>query len=54
MADDIAFFFGIGFSRKVDIIALPYHAIGLTKKRFDELIWHVNEIYEEHINSLSF
>jgi putative nucleotidyltransferase with HDIG domain len=54
LSDEIAFFFGIGFRRKVDIMSLPYNTIGLTKKRFDELIWHVNEIYEDHINSLTF
>jgi putative nucleotidyltransferase with HDIG domain len=54
MADEIALFFGIGFSRKVDILSLPYTVMGLTRKRFDELIWYVNEIYEEHINSLTF
>jgi HD-like signal output (HDOD) protein len=54
IADDIAFFFGIGFRKKVDIYQLPYKNLGITKKRFDDLIWKVNEIYEEYINSLSF
>jgi HD-like signal output (HDOD) protein len=54
IADEIAFFFGIGFRRNVDILNLPYKAIGLSKKKFDELIWYVNDIYEEYVNSLSF
>ena len=54
IADEIAFFFGIGFRRNVNILNLPYKAIGLSKKRFDELIWYVNDIYEEYVNSLSF
>jgi putative nucleotidyltransferase with HDIG domain len=54
IADEIAFFFGIGFQRKVDIYQLPYDSLGVTKKRFDALIWHVNEIYEEYVNGLSF
>lgn len=54
MADEIAFLFCIGFGRKVDILGLPYAEIGLTKNRFDDLIWQVNETYEDHINSLSF
>jgi len=54
IADEIAFFFGIGFRKKLDIYQLPYKKLGITKKRFDELIWQVNEIYEEYINSLSF
>jgi putative nucleotidyltransferase with HDIG domain len=54
IADDIAFFFGIGLKRKVDIFKLPYHELGITEKRFNDLIWEVNSIYEEYINSLSF
>jgi putative nucleotidyltransferase with HDIG domain len=54
IADEITFFFGIGFRKKVDIYQLPYKNLGITKKRFDDLIWQVNEIYEEYINSLSF
>lgn len=54
IADEIAFFFGIGFKKKVDIYKLPYDRLNITKERFDALIWRVNEIYEEYINSLSF
>jgi putative nucleotidyltransferase with HDIG domain len=54
IADEIAFFFGIGLRKKVDLYQLPYKSLGITKKRFDELIWQVNEIYEEYVNSLSF
>ncbi len=54
IADDIAFFFGIGFSKKVDIYKLPYDRLGITKERFEALIWRVDEIYGDYVSSLSF
>jgi hypothetical protein len=54
LADDIAFFFGIGLKRKVDIFSLPYRELGISEKSFNSLIWEVNSIYEEYVNSLSF
>jgi putative nucleotidyltransferase with HDIG domain len=54
IADGVAFFFGIGLKRKVDIYGLPYRELGMSKKSFDELVWEVNELYEEYVNSLSF
>jgi putative nucleotidyltransferase with HDIG domain len=54
IADGIAFFFGIGLKRKLDIYKLHYRDIGMSEKSFDDLVWEVNDIYEEYVNSLSF
>ena len=54
IADQIAFFFGIGFKSTTDIFNLSYPVLGLSKKRFEEIIWHVDGIYEEYIDSLTF
>jgi putative nucleotidyltransferase with HDIG domain len=54
IADDIAFFFGIGLTRKVDIFKLPYQELGISENSFNALVWEVNNIYEEYVNSLSF
>jgi putative nucleotidyltransferase with HDIG domain len=54
IADDIAFFFGIGLKRKIDIFKIPYQGLGITDKDFKTLVWKVNDIYEEYVNSLSF
>lgn len=54
IADDIAFFFGIGLKRKIDVFKLPYQGLGVTEKSFKDLVWKVNDIYEEYVNSLSF
>jgi hypothetical protein len=54
IADKIAFFFGMGFKRETDIFNLSYPALGLSKKKFEEIIWHVDRIYEEYIESLTF
>lgn len=54
IADEIAFFFGIGFRKKTDLFTLPFEYLGMTKERFDDLIWKVNDTYEEHIKSLTF
>ena len=54
IADKIAFFFGMGFKRETDIFNLSYPALGLSKKKFEEIIWHVDGIYEEYIESLAF
>ncbi len=37
-----------------DIFNLSYPALGLSKKKFEEIIWHVDGIYEEYIESLTF
>jgi putative nucleotidyltransferase with HDIG domain len=54
IADEIAFFFGIGLKRKTDVFKLPYQEIGISEKKFNAVVWEVNDIYEEYINSLSF
>jgi putative nucleotidyltransferase with HDIG domain len=54
IADSVALFFGIGLRRKLDIYKLPYRELGISEKAFDELVWEVNDIYEEYINSLTF
>lgn len=54
ISDEIAFFFGIGLKRKTDVFKLPYAELGISEKKFNDVIWEVNDIYEEYVNSLSF
>ncbi len=54
IADEIAFFFGIGFRKKTDLSNVPFDYLGMKKEKFDDLIWKVNDTYEEHIKSLTF
>jgi putative nucleotidyltransferase with HDIG domain len=54
MADEIALYFGIGFRKQVHLEQLPFRQLGLTKTAFDGIIWHLNETFEEYINSLQF
>jgi putative nucleotidyltransferase with HDIG domain len=54
IADEIAFFFGIGLKRKTDVFRLPYRELGMTEDGFKALVWEINDIYEEYVNSLTF